>query len=250
MDKLYIGVLCVGLCWGAGAAAASTAAPVNVTAIKAANAEALAENTLIEQATQAQAAHDWAGAESALTKLTAMDPGRWQYSQALGDAEYNQGKYLEAVGSYATALEGAAKDKLKTKTRQAMAAIYTNQGNSYLKLKHVPEAEAAYSKAAALSDNPGTAYFNLCATYYNQGDTADALTACDKSIAADPKKADAYFIKGSVLVGNSTIDAAGKTMAPPGAVEALQMYMKLAPNGGHVADVKQMLDFIQGTPPK
>jgi len=225
------------------AGAASTAAPMTAT-------QATAENTLIEQVTKDQAAHDWAGAESALKQLTAMNPGRWQYSQALGDAQFNQGKYLEAVDSYTTALEGAAKDKLKDKTRQAMAAIYTNQGNSYLKLKRIPEAEAAYSKAAALSDNPGLAYFNLCATYYNQGDTANALTACDKAIAADPKKADAYFIKGSVLMGNATVEAGGKTTFPPGTAEALQMYMKLAPNGGHAADVKAMLDFIQGTPPK
>jgi tetratricopeptide (TPR) repeat protein len=250
MNKLYIGVLFGGLCWAISAAAVSTAVPMNATQAKAYNAEATAENTLIQQVTQAQAAHDWAGVESALTKLTAMDPGHWQYSQALGDAEYNQGKYLEAVGSYATALEGAAQDKLKAKTRQAMAAIYTNQGNSYLKLHRVPEAEAAYAKAAALSDNPGLAYFNLCATYYNQGDMPNALTACDKSLAADPKRADAYFIKGSVLVGDSTVDASGKTVAPPGAAEALQAYLKLAPDGSHAADVKQMLDFIQGAPPK
>ena len=230
--------------------AAPTPAPVNVTALKASNAEAKAENTLIEQVTKDQAAHDWAHAESALKQLTAMDPGRWQYSQALGDAQYSQGKYLEAVGSYAAALAGAAQDKLKAKTRQAMAAIYTNQGNSYLKLHRVADAEAAYSSAAALSDNPGIAYFNLCATYYNQGDMPNALAACDKSLAADPKKADAYFIKGSVLMGDATVETGGKTTYPPGTIEALQMYMKLAPVGPHVADVKAMLDYIQGTPPK
>lgn len=248
MKRLYIVSVC--LCWAFSAAAASTAAPMTATQAKAYNAQATAENTLIEQVTKDQAAHDWAGAESALRQLTAMNPGRWQYHQALGDAQYSQGKYLEAVASYAAALEGAAKDKLKDKARRAMAAIYTNQGNSYLKLKRMPEAEAAFSKAAALSDNPGTAYFNLCATYYNQGDMANALTACDKSIAADPKRADAYFIRGSVLMGDATVEAGGKTAYPPGTVEALQMYMKLAPTGPHASDVKQMLDFIQGTPPK
>jgi hypothetical protein len=51
------------------------------------------------------------------------------------------------------------------------------------------------------------AYFNLCAAKYDMGQTgADAVAACDKAIAADPKKADAYFIKGSILFGHGTMD--------------------------------------------
>ena len=194
---------------------------------------------------KAQETHDWAGAEAALKQLTVMYPSRWQYSQALADAQLHQGKYEEAVHSYETALAGAVKDKLKA-TRQAMATMYTNQGNAYVKLHKVDEALAAYTKAASLSDKPGTAYFNLCALYYNQGKTEQALAACDKAIAADPNKADAYFIKGSVLLSNATVETGGKTTYPPGTAEALQMYLKLAPTGGHAADVQQMLDFING----
>ncbi len=241
-------VVILGICSLAVSAAVSatpTAAPMTATQAKAQNAEALAENQLITQANKAQAARDWPGAETALKQLAAMNPGRWQYSQALGDAQLHEGKYEEAVQSYETALRLAVKDKLK-ETRQAMATMYTNQGNAYLKMHKDDEALASYSKAASLSDNPGTAYFNLCATYYNMGKTDQAHSACDKAIAADPKKADAYFIKGSVLMGNSTIDANGKTVAPAGTVEALQMYLKLAPTGPHAADVQQMLDFIGG----
>lgn len=229
----------------AAVSAAPVAAPVTATEAKASNAEALAENQLITQATKAETAHDWAGAETALKQLTVMDPGRWQYSQALGDAQLHEGKYEEAVHSYETALSLAVKDKLKA-TRQAMAAMYTNQGNAYLKMHKEDQALASYSKAASLSDNPATAYFNLCATYYNMGKTDQALTACDKAIAADPKKADAYFIKGSVLMANATVETGGKTSYPPGTAEALQMYLKLAPTGPHAADVQQMLDFING----
>jgi|SRR5579859_3331455 len=229
----------------ASVCAAPAAAPMNATQAKAQIAEALAENHLIAQATQAENAHDWAGAETAFKQLTAMDPGHWQYSEALGDVEFHEGKYQEAVGTYETALAGAVKEKLKS-THEAMAAMYTNQGNAYLKLHKEDEALAAYSKAASLSDNPATAYFNACAVFYNTGKMDQALGTCDKAIAADPKKADAYFIKGSVLVGNSTVDANGKTVAPPGAAEALQMYLKLAPTGPHAVDVQQMLDFIKG----
>jgi tetratricopeptide (TPR) repeat protein len=232
------------------AAPAPSAAPVNVTQIKKANAQAVAENQLIDQLNKARAAHDWQSTESLSRQLIAMAPGRWQYSQALGDAQLNLGKYSDAVQSYAAALQVAGQDKTDAKpTRRAMSAIYTNQGNAYLKLKRPQDATAAYSKAAQLSDNPATAYFNLCATYYNTGETEGALKACDQAIAADPNKADAYFIKGSLLVGNSTLDANNKVVAPPGAAEALRMYLKLAPTGSHADDVRQMLDYINGKGP-
>ena len=75
--------------------------------------------------------------------------------------------------------------------------------------------------------------------------TAQTLAACDKAIAADPKKADAYFIKGSVMVGNATIGKDNKTIVPPGTVETLKQYLVIAPNGPHANDVKQMLDFLK-----
>jgi len=71
----------------------------------------------------------------------------------------------------------------------------------------------------------------------------DAIAAANKCIALDPTKADAYFIKSSCLFGNATMDANGKTMVPAEAIAALQKYLELAPDGGHAADVKQMLDY-------
>src|SRR5208283_5531193 len=99
-----------------------------------------------------------------------------------------------------------------------LSAILTQMGNAYLHLKRTEEAIAAYTKAAPLAANPGLAYFNLCAVLYNIGRTDGALAACNKAIDADPGRADAYFVKGSVLVGQSTVKD-GKPVAPPGTVE-------------------------------
>jgi len=65
---------------------------------------------------------------------------------------------------------------------------------------------------------------------------------CDKAIAADPKKADAYFIKGSTLFGSGKLDAQGKYIVPPGTLETLKKYLELAPDGAHAGDVKAMLE--------
>ena len=80
-------------------------------------------------------------------------------------------------------------------------------GNIYLLRNDYDKAIDAYTKAASMDPNPGTAYFNICATQYNAGNTQGALVACDKAIAADPNRADAYFIKGSLMVGDSKLMA-------------------------------------------
>ena len=85
--------------------------------------------------------------------------------------------------------------------------IFTMIGNANLKLKKNDAAVAAYTKAAKIDPNAAVAYFNLCVTLHNMGEpAAKSVPACDKAIAADPKKADTYFIKGSIMLGEATID--------------------------------------------
>lgn len=212
--------------------------------------KALGENALIAQLNPALQAKDWATAEPILTKLIAMNPSRWDYQQALGNAQVSQGKFDEAVATFEKAIpiaENANKGDPKAdpaKTKAGVAQMLTTEGNAYLKLKKNDKAIDAYTKAASMDPNPATAYFNLCATQYNAGNTEGALPACDKAIAADPNRPDAYFIKGSLLMGSSTMDKAGKLQAPAGTAEALNKYLELAPDGPHATDVKEMLQAI------
>lgn len=218
--------------------------------LKAEREKALGENALIAQLNPALQAKDWATAEPILTKLIAMNPNRWDYQQALGNAQFSEGKFDEAVATFEKAIpiaENATKTDPKAdpaKAKAGVAQMLTNEGNAYLKLKKNDKAIEAYTKAASMDPNPSTAYFNICATLYNTGNTEGALAACDKSIAADPNRADAYFIKGSLLMGSSTMDKAGKLQATPGTSEALNKYLELAPDGPHANDVKAMLQAI------
>ena len=102
------------------------------------------------------------------------------------------------------------------------------------------------SPSAAASE--GVQAWHMCAMYYNQGKFNEALSACDRAIALDPRRADAYFVKGSVMFGSSTVDANGKAHAPAGTAETLKKYLELAPDGVHRADVLQMLEYIQASP--
>jgi tetratricopeptide (TPR) repeat protein len=251
-----------------------------VEAIKAQNAKAQSINALIAQYNAAMTAKNWADAIPPLQAMIASDPNRWDYIQALGNMQSNSGDSENAASSTDSANAASHADKAKeyyasavqtydkgiqvaqgyvsgatpkdpknpmtepAKAKAGMGQMYASQGNAYLKLKKNSDAVAAYTKAAELDPNPGVAYFNICATQYNAGNTEGALAACDKAIAADPTKADAYFIKGSLLIASSSLDKEGKVIAAPGTSEALNKYLELAPDGPHANDVKQMLTYI------
>jgi tetratricopeptide (TPR) repeat protein len=203
-------------------------------------AHGASEKSLVARAQSALDAKQWPDAEAALKQLVSSEP-RWEYSEALGNAQINQGHYEDSIASFQRAIDMAQKDA----TPAAIGRMYTTVGNANLKLKRNDAAIAAYNKAAALDPNPAVAYFNICATLYNVGETVKTLAACDKAIAADPKKADAYFVKGSVMVGQGAVGKNGKMTVPPGTVETLKQYLALAPDGGHANEVKEMLDFLK-----
>jgi tetratricopeptide (TPR) repeat protein len=209
-------------------------------------AQSANQSALVAKAQAALDAKQWPDAEAALKQLLSSEP-RWEYAEALGAAQMNQGHYADSLDSYQRAIDLAQKDLAgKNASPAAVVQIYTAIGNANLKLKKNDAAIAAYNKAAALSPNPAVAYFNLCATMYNMGQPAAKTVAfCDKAIAADPKKADAYFVKGSSLFGEGAVDKSNKFVVPPGAVEALKQYLVLAPDGPHAQDVKTMLDTLK-----
>jgi tetratricopeptide (TPR) repeat protein len=117
------------------------------------------------------------------------------------------------------------------------------QANADIKARDYDAAVAAFTQAEA-ADPGSAASFDLCVVNYNLGRVEASLAACNRAIAVDPAKADAWFIKGSELVAQGTM-ANGKLTAPPGAIEALHRYLELAPDGPHATDVKQMLDFLK-----
>ncbi len=223
-----------------------------IEAIKAQNAKAENMNVLIKQAQDAMNQKNWQAAIAPLQQLSTTDPKRYEFTQALANAQFNLGQYDEAIQNYEKGVQTAqstqpdpkipATDPAKVKA--AVGQMLTNEGNAYLKLHKNKEAVDSFTKAASMDPNPGVAYFNLCATQYNTGNTEGAIDACNKAIAADPNKADAYFIKGSLLAGQGKQDKDGKYVVPPGTAEALNKYLELAPDGPHANDTKAMLQMI------
>jgi len=133
-----------------------------------------------------------------------------------------------------------------------LAAYYDNLGAAAAHIGKTDEAVNSYAQAAQLDPTrSGDYYFKEGAVLTNSGSDENARKAAaaafDKAIAADPNKADAYYWKGSNLIGMATTDSSGKLVAPEGTAEAFQKYLELQPNGPHAEEAKQMLAAMNQT---
>ena len=194
---------------------------------------------------QAMQTRDWPRAVAAAQQLISLNATS-AHLRLLANAQLYSGAADEALATCNRALAAAeqekpADDRAMGDWKESLAEIYIVQGNSLLKLRRTSEAIETYNHSAEHSRNPGLAYFNVCAVLYNVGNTHDSAAACRKCLQADPSRANAWFILGSVLFVDSPIDAKGNVVASSETREALEKYLALAPDGPHAADVKAML---------
>jgi len=233
-----------------------------------ANAKIANLNTLLTQARADNKSGNFDAAATAMQQATTQKPDEAILWVTYGDAQLGQAdvvakaakaagkpatdpdvasKFNDAIASYKKAID------LNTASRKpspdTAAAAENQMGQAYSKMGDGKNAADAYDAAAkSLPANAGMYYFNEAATLYNAGKPDDAGAAADKAIAADPKRADAYYIKGQSLIPKASVDAkTQKITAPPGCVEAYQQYLELAPDGPHAQEVKDILTGIGAT---
>jgi tetratricopeptide (TPR) repeat protein len=233
--------------------------------IVAANSKVQNLNAMLTQARADNKAGNYDAAIKAMQDATAAKPDEGILWITMGDAQLGAAdtaakttkaagtsptdpaiaqKYNDAAASYKKGVELNAASKKPSP--EAAAAGYNQLGQTYAKMGNTKDSADAYEMAAkAMPANASMYYFNEAATLYNSGKLPEAGAAADKAIAADPKKAEAYYIKGQALIPQATVDPkTNKIVAPPGCVEAYQTYLELAPDGPHAADVKGILEGI------
>jgi tetratricopeptide (TPR) repeat protein len=208
-------------------------------------------NTLLTQARAARTATppDNDKAISLMTQATQARPTEPVLWYELGASYEAAKKYDQATAALQKAvdLDAAA----KTSKPESVAAAYSLLAESLAYQSKVPDADAACGKAVAASaPSAANCYSNEAIALYKTGasnptgqaaDYTGAAAAADKATAANPNLAIAYYVKGQSLVGNSTVDASGKLVAPPGCMEAYQKYLQIAPDGQYAAEVKGIL---------
>jgi tetratricopeptide (TPR) repeat protein len=225
-------------------------------------------NEKLAAANQASQAGDFDTAIATLTEATQMDSTRDLVWFKLADAyrgsavkqtdPAEKSKRLDqAIPDYQKAIElkEGQPPEAKKDPRYAgeLAAYYNNMAEAYAKTGKTDEAVKAYTQATQI-DPPHAAqyYYNEGATMTNANVANDskmrqaAVAAFDKAIAADPNKADAYYWKGSNLIGLAVLKG-DKMVAPDGTAEAFQKYLELQPTGPHAEEAKAMLASIGAT---
>ncbi|HET9837671.1 MAG TPA: tetratricopeptide repeat protein [Candidatus Angelobacter sp.] len=175
------------------------------------------------------------------------DPARWEPYQLLGGIFAGANKPNDAVAAYQNGVT-AARKAVDAQPQSLAAKVGLGQmlnaaGNLLVQQKKYEEALPVFSEAAEASAYPAMPYFNLCATHYNLKRLPDALAACDRAIASDPRMADAYYIKAVILFGQGEVEH-GKFVAPPGAAEALNKYLEFDPEGTHASAVREMINQL------
>jgi tetratricopeptide (TPR) repeat protein len=233
--------------------------------VSAANSKIQNLNALLTQARADNKSGNYAAAITAMQQATTAKPDEGILWITLGDAQLGSAdaaakaakaagtsptdaavtaQYNDAVTSYKKGIDLNAASKKPSP--EAAAAGYNQLGQAYGRMGNAKDSADAYEAAAkAQPASASMYYFNEAATLYNAGKLPEAQAAADKAIAADPKKAEAYYIKGQALIPQATVDPkTQKIVAPPGCIEAYQMYLELAPDGPHAADVKGILEGI------
>ncbi len=231
-----------------------------VTNVKTLNEKLLAADQSIKAA-------DYDSAIATLTDATQMDATKDVIWAALGGAyagsalkqtdPAEKSKRLEqGIQDYGKAIElkkKAMESGAKPAANAQLAGMYNNMAQAEANAGKVDQAIADYTQAAQLNPaGAGSYYFNLGATLTNANHTNDAklrqsaIDAFDKAIAADPNHADAYYYKGTNLVGGATLQG-DKMVAPDGTAEAFNKYLELQPTGPHAEDAKAMLASMGAT---
>jgi len=226
-------------------------------------------NEKLAAAKTAADAGDFDTAIAQVTEATQVDPTRDVLWAKLGDYNLSSAgkqtdstekakRYEASITDYQKALDLKQKaveadPKKAPDANKMLASFYNNLGKAEAQLGKTDDAVKSYNQAAQLDPaGAGMYYFNLGAILTNANVKNDsemrkaAVQAFDKAIAADPTKADAFYWKGTNLIGAATLQG-DKMVAPDGTAEAFQKYLELQPTGPHAEEAKAMLQGL-GSP--
>jgi tetratricopeptide (TPR) repeat protein len=210
--------------------------------VKQDNEKIRSTNALLQQAAQQKKDQQYAAALDTLQRAAAQDQTHDVVYAALADACVLNKKFPEAEAAYTKAIALApAGSKSLGSDHSGLALALAQQG------KIEPSMAECEKTAQFDAVQGGVCYFNDGAILTNQGNADAANEAFDKSIAADPTRADAYYQKGVNLLAKATLGSDNKMIPAPGTVEAFSKYLELSPDGKYAQSAKDLLTSIGAT---
>ena len=188
--------------------------------------------------------------DAAIEECTAAigeDPNQFGPYQTLGAIFTTNERRKDALAVYQAGIAAAQKELAaqpdSPSTKAGLGQLLNAEGNLLSHMNHIDAAISAFKQATEVAAYPAMPWFNLCAMYYNQQKTDDALAACEHALSSDPTMADAHYIRGTILFGRGKAEH-GRYAVPPGTLESLNSYLQFAPTGEHVSTVRSMIQNI------
>ncbi len=153
--------------------------------------------SLVAEAQQAQAAHDYAAAEKAYKQALRIEPSMPELWANLGLMQQEAGDIASAVRSFQQA-------------NHLNPSLYVPNlflGNDYVRAGKAPEAISFLTKAEKTNKTDPQAPLALGRAYYAMGKFSAAAQEFERAVALDPKLGDAWFALGIARLNQVETDA-------------------------------------------
>ena len=149
-----------------------------------------------------------------MQEATQQDPSQDVLWGSLGQSYLGDKQYPEAIAALKKAVA------LNPERHE----YHNLLGTAYLRLRQMDDAVGEFKTAAELNDknpsdpkhndNAAMYWYNAGAVLTIQGKSDEAIAAFDKAIAADPKKAEAYYQKGINLIAKAVSTKTARCRRP------------------------------------
>jgi tetratricopeptide (TPR) repeat protein len=183
-------------------------------------------------------------AEDAIGEFQAaleLDPDNATLYSLLGLACAEAGRLPEALAAQRRAIQLQPNE----------ASHHNNLGTLLIRSGNINEGVGHIEQAARLDPERTATYeFNVGAALLNAARAREAIRHFRAALGSDPTFALAHFFLGVALVRSAGTDASGtqSVRRAPGAVEAFQRYLQLAPDGEYAERAREYLKQLGSKP--
>jgi tetratricopeptide (TPR) repeat protein len=187
---------------------------------------------LFQEGIDAMNGNNWDVALAKFQETVTKRPDCFQCQLAVGEAYAGKEDWTNAEAAFNKAKEMKPE---APEPYRGLRNMYNSQKNFD---KAAEMAAEANKRGGAAGGGAGSAsdLYNQAATFWNAGKYAEAKTALEQALQADPNHAESHYLSGMVEVNQGKMQEA---------LDHFEKYVSLAPNGTNAAQAKGMIDALK-----
>ena len=186
---------------------------------------------LFQEGIDAMNANNWDVALAKFTETATQRPDCFQCQLALGETYAGKEDWANAEGAFNKAKE------MKPDAPEPYRGL-RNMYNAQKNFDKAAEMAAEANKRGGAASGAGNAadLYNQAATFWNAGKYAEAQTALEQALQADPNHAESHYLSGMVDVNQGKMQDA---------LDHFEKYVALSPSGTNAPQAKGMIDALK-----